>query len=102
MGVCRSISGDNYTALQEYEKALRIDPTYAEAFYEKGYALYLMGKLDQSLAAFDKAIELRPDYAEAYVNRGSLKCMSGDGAGAEEDWNRAAELGAALPVRDCD
>ncbi len=101
MGVCRSLSGDNYHAIRDYEKAIELSPDYAEAYYEKGYASYLMGELKKAMSAFDKAIELRPNYAEAYVNRGSLKCMDGDSEGAEKDWDKAAELGAALPVRDC-
>ncbi len=102
LGVCQSLNGDNYTAIQNYEKAIALAPDYAEVYYEKGYAHYLMGKLEQAMEAFDKAIALRPNYAEAYVNRGSLKCMQGDSTGAEADWEKAASLGAALPVRKCD
>jgi tetratricopeptide (TPR) repeat protein len=101
MGVCRSLTDDNYTALQNFALAIELDPSYAEAYYETGYAHFLMGKLEKALEAFDKAIELRPDYAEAYINRGSLKCMLEDAEGAKKDWDKAASLGAALPVSGC-
>jgi tetratricopeptide (TPR) repeat protein len=101
MGVCQSLSEDNYSALKSFARAIELDPGYAEAYYETGYAHFLMGKLEKSLEAFDKAIQLRPNYAEAYVNRGSLKCMLEDPEGAKKDWDKAADLGAALPVREC-
>ncbi len=41
---------------------------------------------------FDKAIKLNPSFAQAYFERGLLRIDYGDYDGAEQDWQRAAEL----------
>jgi tetratricopeptide (TPR) repeat protein len=57
-------------AMQAYEAAVRVDPTYAGAYLNMGT---LFGKLRQSARArqcFEKAIELKPESAPSYYNLG--------------------------------
>jgi tetratricopeptide (TPR) repeat protein len=42
--------------------------TTAKDWVEKGIALTLAGKYNESIAAFDKAVELNPQYADAWYN----------------------------------
>ena len=57
-------------ALASWDKAIALEPDYAEAYYNRGVALQALRRFDEALASWDKAIALAPDFAEAYNNRG--------------------------------
>lgn len=68
-------------ALAEYESALRLDPSFADAAnnlrrvqaqirYEAGLELARAGKASDAVAEFEAALRLRPDLAEAHNNLG--------------------------------
>src|SRR5207248_10137319 len=48
-----------------YETALRLAPTYAEAWNHLGVALRGTGRVEEALTAHRRALSLRPDYPEA-------------------------------------
>ncbi|MDD4954622.1 MAG: tetratricopeptide repeat protein [Candidatus Omnitrophica bacterium] len=52
-------------AIAEFEKALKIDPEFAEGYYGLGYAYCYKNQCDAALPYFEKAIELSPNYADA-------------------------------------
>jgi tetratricopeptide (TPR) repeat protein len=53
-------------ARQSFEKAVELQPTFAEAHYRLAGILYYQRAFSEAAAAFSKAIEQRPDYAEAH------------------------------------
>ena len=57
-------------AIQAYDKAIEIDPRYADAWNNKGAVLENMGKYDEAIQACDKAIEINPQFADAWNNKG--------------------------------
>jgi tetratricopeptide (TPR) repeat protein len=59
-------------AAADYTEALRINPKYAEAYYNRGNAAYRNGKRDyeRAIADYTEAIRLDPKYANAYNLRG--------------------------------
>ena len=59
-------------ALASYERAIALQPHFAEAFYSRGNAFRELRRPDEALVSYDRAIALRPDYAEAFNNRGFL------------------------------
>jgi tetratricopeptide (TPR) repeat protein len=60
---------DNYKkAVEHFEKALQIDPTYSQAALYLGRAYNSLFEEQKSEAAFRKAIEIDPDYMEARVS----------------------------------
>ncbi|HTL07584.1 MAG TPA: tetratricopeptide repeat protein, partial [Chitinophagaceae bacterium] len=68
-----SILGDAYrkqvdggAAVTAYQKALGIDPKYAEAQYKIGKIYQTQNNKEQFLPAYEKAIELDPNYAPAF------------------------------------
>ena len=77
----------------DYNKALNINPKYAEVYYEKAYIYLQDQNAEEAIKALDKVLELNPDMAAAYVSRGTAKCMLEDIDGANKDWNKAKELG---------
>jgi len=66
-----SRKGEHAKAIEEYQKAIRISPEYASAYFYKGLALYNMGALEKSLIDFKKALRLDPankDYQRIMSN----------------------------------
>ena len=52
-------------SLHAFNNSISLKPDYADAYYNMGYALYYLDKLDEAIWAYKKAIyHSRPDYAE--------------------------------------
>jgi len=47
-----------------------IEGKSVEVWFNKGFALFSLGKYEESVRAYDKVIELKPDYADAWNNKG--------------------------------
>ncbi len=80
-------------ALEDFNKAVELDPYSADIYNYRGMTKYFLEDYKGALADFDKTIELQPDYAEAYNLRGVVKGELNDEKGACEDWEKAFELG---------
>lgn len=59
-------------AVTQLQTALRLEPEYALAHYNLGFALALGGHRDEALAAYQRAVTIRPDYAAARSNLGAM------------------------------
>ena len=57
-------------AISYYDKALDINPGYAEAFRKRGSAYSRKGQYDQAISDYSKAIEINPADEVAYYSRG--------------------------------
>ena len=57
-------------AIASYDKAIVLQPDYAEAYYNRGLIQQSRNQLDAAIASYDKAIALKPGYADALFNRG--------------------------------
>ncbi len=69
--------GNPREALKAFDNAVRLAPSAAEPYANRGVALLELGRLDEALAAEDRALRLRPDYSGAHFNRGNvLKAMA--------------------------
>jgi predicted O-linked N-acetylglucosamine transferase (SPINDLY family) len=56
-------------ALEDYEKALALNPNLAEAHNNRGSTLHSLFDYSAALASYDNAINIKPDYADAHNNR---------------------------------
>ncbi|WP_156183509.1 CHAT domain-containing protein, partial [Crocosphaera watsonii] len=45
-----------------------------EAWYNRGIALFNLGRWDEAIASYDKALQLKPDYHLAWDHRGIILC----------------------------
>jgi tetratricopeptide (TPR) repeat protein len=59
-------------AAREFEEELRLDPTNANAAYERGEMHRQAGQLDEARALFESAIAHYPDFEEAQVGLGRV------------------------------
>ncbi len=87
------LSRDDYgRALPYFEKAVEIDPNYAESWYQAGFCYGILGRHNEALKASRQAARLRPDWAETYVNIGASSFALGKFADALDAYNQAARL----------
>jgi len=91
-GMSNGQKGDLPGAITAFNQAISIDPKYAPAYYNRGFAFALQGKPDDAIANYDQAIQLAPTYQVAYYQRGSLKGQKGDFDGALADFSKVIEL----------
>jgi tetratricopeptide (TPR) repeat protein/S1-C subfamily serine protease len=79
----------NYNgALKDYDRAIAINPKYAEAWNNRGHLKAVEMKNPQGgLADYNQAIATNPKLDRAYYNRGVLKAELKDIGGAISDYN---------------
>ena len=81
-----------YTAIDRFDKAIKLYPDFVEAYYARAEVYFFICKFDKAIDDFNRAIELNPDYASAYACRGSAYSKKGCDDRAIDDFNRAIEL----------
>jgi protein O-mannosyl-transferase len=59
-------------AMENYQKALAIEPNLAETHFDLGLLLVKLNRFDEAIEQYHKALELKPDYADAGYNLGCL------------------------------
>ncbi|GIU71488.1 MAG: hypothetical protein KatS3mg003_0967 [Candidatus Nitrosocaldaceae archaeon] len=79
-------------AIEAYNKALEINPNYAEAWNNKGYALAKLQRYEEAIEAYNKALEINPNYAEAWNNKGYALDELQRYEEAIEAYNKALEI----------
>jgi tetratricopeptide (TPR) repeat protein len=87
-------AGNYQQAAANYDKAIRLNFQYAEAYNNRGNLRYQnLNNPTGALADYDKAITLRPNSTLTYVNRGGLKADKfNDLKGAIADFDRSISL----------
>ena len=88
--------GDFEEAIKSYHRAIELEPNWAEAYVQRGYARRMNHDLDKALEDYDKATELDPRttaknrvVAQAYTNRGQILSMQLKLEDAINDFNKA-------------
>lgn len=80
-------------AVADLEKAVALDPEFAEAYRALGYAKFNMGfDVNAAMVNYQKAVELDPEYGEAHYALAFLYAM-GDRTKGAEHFKKAMELG---------
>jgi len=88
-----SIWGRVDAAIDDYSKAIDLDPTYAGAYSARGNLYFEKGLHDLAKSDFDKAIKHDPDAPGAYHGRGAVGLRNDLLDQAIADFTRAIELG---------
>ena len=87
------LSRDDYArALPNFEKAVEIDPNYAEAWYQAGYCYGVLGRPADALRASRQAAKLRPEWAAAWVNIGTSSFALAQYKDAVDAYRQAIKL----------
>ena len=80
-------------AVADLNKAVKLFPDFAHAYYNRANLLALSGSLPEAYEDYSKAIELNPAFAEAYYNRGIRQIFMQDTSKGCLDMSKAGELG---------
>jgi tetratricopeptide (TPR) repeat protein len=81
------------SALECFEKALRLNPNHSKAWYNKGMSLVSLGESkEEALHCFEKAIEINPLDPEAWNNKGAVLALLEKEQDALICYERALEL----------
>ena len=79
-------------AIESYEKALKIQPGYADAYYNMGIAYKNKGNLEAAIDCYNQALKIKPDYAEAYNNMANALKDNGNLEAAIDCYNQALKI----------
>ena len=85
-------SSDYEGAISEFNKAIKIQPRYADSYNLRGLCKTKLKDAKGALSDFNKAIKLKLDFASAYMNRGDLKASMNDFKGALEDYHEVIRI----------
>jgi tetratricopeptide (TPR) repeat protein len=83
---------DNARKIEDYDNVLRLNPSVADAYNNRGVAKKHLGKFAEAIADYDQAIALKPDFAVAFFNRGDAKKALGQYDAAIKDFDKTIEL----------
>ena len=84
--------GEHDRAIEDYDKAIALNPKNANAYYNRGNAYYNMSEYDRAIKDYDNAIALDPKYADAYGNRGTSYRNKGEYDSAIADYDKSIAL----------
>ena len=71
-------------AIESYERALAINPGYAEVHYNLGLLAEKQGQNSQAAASMRRAVEINPKFAQAHIHlAGSKRFRAARGVGGQ-------------------
>lgn len=84
---------DLQMAVKDLDMAIRLNPRFIYAWFNKGNIYYSLGDFTSALECYNRALELRADFPEALYNRGLTYLSLGNKESGRHDLSRAGELG---------
>ncbi len=91
-GVASLNLGKPERALEEFNRAIAIDPSLADGYVGRGNALNTLERYEAAVADYDRAIAIDPSLANAYVNRGIAHSHLGNLNLAVADYEKGLAL----------
>lgn len=79
-------------AIANYDKAIRLCPTFTDAWVRKGVTLSNEGKLEEAETCLNEAVRLSPTLFKAFYNRGKNRARLNDWERASADFDKAVSL----------
>ena len=85
---CTSRPANREAAITDYSEAIKLDPTNALAYFNRGNAYDQLGEHDLAIADYTEAIKLDPTDPDAFNNRGQAYDNKGEFDLAIADYTR--------------
>jgi uncharacterized Zn-binding protein involved in type VI secretion len=92
-GIESIYSGSYDRAINEFSKAIELNPNFAQLYYYRGYAYYVRTNYNEAITDFNKIIELNPRNAGAYYYRAIAYYVTSKFDQAWADVQKAESLG---------
>ena len=89
---CITKANDPNAALRCFDKALKLDPTFVDAWVRKGVTLFDTGELYEAETCLNRAVALSPRLFKAWYNRGKCRLLRKQYEEAVSDLLRAADI----------
>ena len=86
------LAGQHARAMEDFNMAITLDPSSADAYINRAAAFYDTDQLDKAIDDLDRAIVLKPDKYLAYNNRAIMLKEKGRTDKSIEDLNKAIAL----------
>lgn len=97
-GIIEGKSGQLKKAVDLFGEAVRIDPKFVLAYYNRGIALQQLGDEQRAIKDYTAAIRLEPFFADAYVSRGTAHENLKHYDRAIKDYSEAIRLAPKVAV----
>ena len=91
-GIAFGRTGQLNRAIQDFDRAIVLDPSFDRAYNNRGAAYLMQRSFDKAIEDFDKAINIRAGNPSAYSNRGYAYYFEGQYDRAMKDYDKAIEL----------
>lgn len=91
-GVQYDDQGKYEQAINEFTKAIELNPGYADIYNKRGLSYYNQEKYDQAIGDYNKAIEINSKYVEAFNNRGIVYYQQEQYDQAISNYTKAIEI----------
>ena|SRR3989338_419190 len=82
-------SGRTVEAVQGYQEALTLNPSFKEVHFNLAVAFFTAGRLDKAAGSLEDLVRLSPDDTEALYNLGCLKLYLGNAQGSLSCFQKA-------------
>ncbi len=84
-------------AMVHYEEAIRLQPYYADAYYNRGNVLFAKGRIDEAIADWEWTLQLQPNDADAHTSLGNAFLRQGSFKDAIAQYEMAVALAPEDP-----
>ena len=91
--------GDLGKAIEEYKKAIELNPNHLKAYMNLGAVYMQQEKYDQAIEEFNTAVKLNYYYGKAHYNLGYIYLLKGEKEKAEEELKILKMMGSGLADR---
>jgi len=92
-GNAKLANDDDFGAIDDYSRAIEINPKNADSYYNRASAKKESMDYNGAIADYDLVFKLSPFDGEAYCSRGHAKNILGYKVSACMDYKKAKELG---------
>lgn len=98
-GIQLEMGGNVQGAIDQYQKAVEINPDFADAYLDLGMAYTKLGQTDDAIGEYQAAIQIEPNMLDAHSNLAVAYYTQGDAASAWEEVKQFRRYGGKANPR---
>lgn len=91
-GLKKLSQSDYGAALKDFQQALRIEPSFIEAYICQSLVYYYQEDYQEAIASCNQVLRISPKNVDAYNNRGLSRCALGEYKDAIADFNQVLQI----------